>query len=58
MRHCDPVELSSHAFEKLDTIVSEERTNMIRQMNKLGYSRAQIGEHTGLSPKIIRDILE
>lgn len=58
MRHCDPIELSSHAFEKLDTVVSEERTNMIRQMDKLGYSRAQIGEHTGLSPKIIRDILE
>lgn len=58
MRHCDPIELSSHAFEKLDKVVSDERTLMVRQMDKLGYTRSQIGEHTGLSPKIIRDILE
>ena len=58
MKHCDPIELNSHAFNKKDDYISDSRVVAVKEMNRLGYSRAQIIDHTGLSPKIIKEILE
>lgn len=58
MKHCDPIELNSHAFNKKDDYISDSRVVAVKEMNRLGYSRSQIMDHTGLSPKIIKEILE
>ena len=44
-------------YEK-DNIISDQRIVMVKEMDRLGYSRAQIAEHTGLSPRILKEILE
>ena len=58
MRHCDSMELNTQAFHEKENIISDERIVMVKEMDRLGYSRAQITEHTGLSPRILKEILE
>ena len=58
MRHCDSMELSKQVFHEKENIISDERIVMVKEMDRLGYSRAQITEHTGLSPRILKEILE
>lgn len=58
MQHCDPIELSTYAFNKKDEELSDKRIIMVKDMDRLGYSRSQICDHTGLSPRVIKDILE
>lgn len=58
MRHCDSMELNKQVFHEKENIISDERIVMVKEMDRLGYSRAQITEHTGLSPRILKEILE
>ena len=58
MRHCDSMELNQQVFHEKDNIISDQRIVMVKEMDRLGYSRAQIAEHTGLSPRILKEILE
>lgn len=58
MRHCDTSELNKFAYHETDDIVSDRRVVMVKEMDRLGYSRSQICEHLSLSPRAIKDILE
>lgn len=58
MRHCDSQELADQVFDTNNRELSDYRIGIIRQMNELGYSRQQIADHTGLSLRALKNVLE